>query len=132
MPAQYPTMLYNTGNRQRLVINAAEEAVWLAAGWSFAPTGPSPIVRRVAASITSVVVVPDNTRRGTLKIINDGPGSSKILYGAGCTETHFTWIIRSGGQWEMPLREEKPEYYGLVTAVWVSPEGAMQSTETEV
>lgn len=132
MPATYPKMLYNTGGRSRQVIDAPDEALWLAAGWSLAPTGPSPIVRRVAASTTSVPVVPDNfTRRATLKIINDSPSNSKILYGIGCSETNFTWIIRAGGQWEMPLRSGLPEYYGIITAVWLSAEGSMQSTETE-
>ena len=93
----------------------------------------NPTTTRVAAATSSTTVRAANTRRLTLKLTNDSEAQAHILYGEGATDENFTWVLDPGERWEMPLvitnGNTRPEYYGIVTAVWASAVGAMQVTE---
>jgi len=96
-----------------------------------APTTP-----RVPAASTYTTVRAANTHRLTLKLTNDSPAQAWILYGEGATSENYTWILDPGERWEMPTvvvnSSTRPDYWGIVTAVWASAVGAMQVTEVTI
>lgn len=128
---EYPKLVYHSDGRTFAVADAAEQATYVAAGWSLTPNTFTPGVRRVTAVTTAATWLPPNTKRRTLKLVNDSAAIARFKYGPGCTSTDFSWILDPGERWEMPLVDGRPEYTGLITGLWESANGAVQITETE-
>jgi hypothetical protein len=96
----------------------------------------TPTTTRVAAATTSTTVRAANGKRLTLKLTNDSSVRAWMLYGEGATTENFTWVLDPGERWEMPSvvvnSSTRPEYNGIMTAVWESAIGAMQVTEVTI
>lgn len=95
----------------------------------------TPTIARVAASTSPVTIAAETGHRLTLKLVNDSQYIAYIKYGTGADDEDFSWVLDPGERWEMPTivanGNTRPEYYGIITAVWVSAQGAMQVTQIE-
>jgi len=135
MPQEYPKMVFHPDGRQARVSNPAEEAEYIAAGWTVAQVTSASGVSRIPATIVSTTLVTAKPKLRTLKFVNDSPHILRILYGDGATAAHYTWVLDPGERWEMPSTVEqgttKPEYAGLITGIWESAVGYCQVTLTE-
>lgn len=92
-----------------------------------------PAVVRVSADTTVVEIRAETLDRLSLKLVNDSEYGCKFKYGAGCSADDFSWPLDPGERWEMPMVMvggfSRPEYSGIITAIWESAQGAMQVTE---
>lgn len=132
---EYPKLMYHPDGRSARVADLTEEAAQLAAGWSLTPISTAAGVSRIPAATTATVLFPPDVKLRTMRLINDSTSICRFLYGDAATASHFSWILDPGERWEMPLVLEygnsKPEYNGLITAIWeTAVGGAMQISVT--
>lgn len=79
----------------------------------------------VAASITTVTLLPAFADRKGAIFWNDSISTAYLKFGAGASTSDFTWKLASQSGYELP----SPVYWGLITAVWDSANGFMFVTE---
>ena len=83
-------------------------------------------VRRVAASISAVILSSANFHRLGFIIHNDSTGILWGKFGAGASQTDFTFRLGPQGSFE---HRQGKTWRGLVTGIWDAADGAAQVTE---
>lgn len=83
------------------------------------------VTSSVAASLTTVTLLPVFMDRKGAIFWNDSTSTAYVKFGAGASNTDFTWKIASQSGYELPT----PVYIGIITAVWDAANGAMFITE---
>ena len=73
----------------------------------------STTVTEIAATTSTVTLVPENRRRLTGTIYNQCPKDLYVKYGTGATSDDFSVIVPRDGYLVLPM-----EYYGVITGVW--------------
>lgn len=137
----YPKLVYHPDGREQPVLNAEQEAAYVAAGWSVTPPGLARGVSSIPADTLEnfVTLTGANAKLRSMKIINDTEEDGNVMrfcYGDNVSRRNYTFYLEPGERWTMPMIRnsfgfDEPEYRGLITAYWVTAQGYAQVTVTE-
>ena len=88
------------------------------------PKPATPTLSNTTASVTSVTVLASNAARLGAMFTNDSNSVAYVKFGSTASTTSHTVKMIANAYYEVPFA-----YTGIITAIWVSANGAMRATE---